>query len=94
MANILECPQCGAPLEDINPGVPTIKCKFCHSIVLKPAELSKIVPTDMRDPSAAKILQRSQDLKRMVELARSGKQIEAIRIYREVFDTSLAESKR
>jgi len=30
----------------------------------------------------------------MRELARSGKQIEAIRIYREVFDTSLAESKR
>jgi ribosomal protein L7/L12 len=94
MTQKLDCPNCGAPLDDIRLGVPTTICKFCRTNVLLPTELSKQGINMGSNAQLGDILGHAQDLKRMVELARSGKQIEAIRIFREIFDTSLAESKR
>jgi len=94
MSKTLDCPNCGAPLENIQWGSLTIKCPFCHSTVLLPTELLGAMNREPADAPVSNILEHTLDLKRMADLARSGKQVEAIRIYREVFDTSLTESKR
>jgi ribosomal protein L7/L12 len=70
------------------------KCPFCHSSILLPSELNKSEPGASKNDVFDNILGHAQDLKRMTDLARSGNKIEAIKIYREVFDTSLSESKR
>ena len=93
MVEKLDCPNCGAPLDIIQMGSLIANCKYCHTNVLLPAEVFNPIKTNINSTSG-NILGHAQDLKRMVELARSGKQIEAIRIFREVFDTSLAEAKR
>jgi ribosomal protein L7/L12 len=93
MTEKLDCPNCGAPLENIQLGSPIVNCKYCHTNVLLPTEISSPIKTNTNS-TPGNILGHAQDLKRMVELARSGKQIEAIRIFREVFDTSLAVAKR
>ncbi|MGB8253671.1 MAG: NHL repeat-containing protein, partial [Anaerolineaceae bacterium] len=94
MSKTLDCPNCGAPLDNIQPGSLTLKCPFCHSTVLLPTELLGEMNREPVDAPVSNILEHALNLKRMAVLARSGKQIEAIRIYREVFDTSLTESKR
>jgi ribosomal protein L7/L12 len=94
MTKTLDCPNCGAPLDNIQPGSLTYKCPFCHSSVLLPPELNNAVSLTSVNSDVESILGHAQDLQRMTDLARSGKQIEAIKIFREVFDTSLAESKR
>jgi hypothetical protein len=93
MVEKLDCPNCGAPLDNIQLGSPIINCKYCHTNVLLPTEITSPISSSIKT-TPGNILGHAQDLKRMVELARSGKQVEAIRIFREVFDTSLAESKR
>ncbi len=93
MIEKLDCPNCGAPLESIQLGSPIVSCKYCHTNVLLPTDISNSIKTSMNS-TPGNIPGHAQDLKRMVDLARSGKQIEAIRIFREVFDTSLAEAKR
>jgi ribosomal protein L7/L12 len=93
MTEKLDCPNCGAPLDNIHLGSLIVNCKYCHTNVLLPAELSNPIESSIK-AAPGDILAHAQDLKLMVELARSGKKIEAIKIYREVFDTSLADSKR
>ena len=93
MAEKLDCPNCGAPLESIQLGSPIVYCKYCHANVLLPLDIYNPIRSETFS-TPGNILGHAQDLKRMVELARTGKQIEAIRIFREVFDTSLAEAKR
>jgi ribosomal protein L7/L12 len=93
MTEKLECPNCGAPLDNIQLGIPITSCKYCHTSVLLPAGLSSPGKPGIT-AAPGNILGHAQDLRRMVELARSGKQVEGIRIFREVFDTSLAEGKR
>jgi ribosomal protein L7/L12 len=93
MTEKLDCPNCGAPLDSLQLGSPIVKCKYCHTHVLLPTEISNAIRSNTNS-TPGDILGHAQDVKRMVELARSGKQIEAIRIFREVFDTSLAEAKR
>jgi hypothetical protein len=43
MADIFQCPTCGAPLNAITGGTPTVECPYCHNAV--------IVPETMRTPS-------------------------------------------
>ena len=94
MTKTLDCPNCGAPLDNIQLGSLTIKCPFCHSNVLLPPELNNAGSQPIINSGFTSILGHAQDLERMADLARSGKQLEAIKIFREVFDTSLTESKQ
>lgn len=94
MTKTLDCPNCGAPLDNIQPGSFTFKCPFCHSNVLLPPELNNALSHTSINSDVESILGHAQDLQRMRDLARSGNQVEAIKIFREVFDTSLAESKQ
>ncbi len=93
MANTLECPNCGAPLDDIPSGSLTTKCTFCHSNVLLPVELLGAINQQARTSIATSIQDHADDLMRITSLARSGNTAEAMHIYREIFDTSQAESK-
>lgn len=81
MAEKLDCPNCGAPLDSIQLGSPIANCKYCHTNVLLPTEISNPIKTNINS-TPGNILGHAQDLQRMVGLARSGKQAEAIRIFR------------
>jgi hypothetical protein len=93
MSKTLDCPNCGASLDAIQPGSPTTKCNFCHSIVLLPVELLKTASSEFSGIMPDITPDHLQDINRIATLARSGSQLEAIKLFREVFDTSLAESK-
>jgi len=90
MTDTFNCPSCGGALVDIRPGETLTSCPYCNSSVVVPPELRGAVPvsndSDLR-AAAAPAIQELGDL-----LSR-GKKIDAIRLYREVFDTGLKEAK-
>ncbi len=93
MSKTLDCPNCGAPLENIQLGSLIVKCPFCHSNVLLPIELLGGINQQARTSTTTGFQEHADDLMRITNLARSGNTAEAIHIYREIFDTSQAESK-
>jgi ribosomal protein L7/L12 len=60
---------------------------------LLPPGIFKPEDADNSLPLAPSTPDQAQELLRVIALAQSGKKIEAIRLFREVFDTSLAEGK-
>lgn len=87
MIQVIKCPSCAAPLEI--DGADYEKCDFCGSQVV-------ISPQNTVSPNSYGfdgLLTQAQKLKEILYLARSGRKIEAIKIYRETFGSNLAESK-
>jgi len=75
----LNCPACGAPL-DFDGTSAVVRCKFCRNVSLIPG----ILPTQAAAPSSA--------LDEIRLLASSGKQVEAIKRYREIYGVDLNEA--
>jgi outer membrane protein assembly factor BamB/ribosomal protein L7/L12 len=75
----LNCPACGAPL-DFDGTSAMVRCKFCRNVSLIPG----ILPTQAAAPSSA--------LDEIRLLASSGKQVEAIKRYREIYGVDLNEA--
>ncbi len=69
------------------------KCEFCGTTVIVPAELfySPGVTSPFADQSG--LHGKAQKVAQIQNLIRSGKKIEAIKVFRETFGTGLAESK-
>ncbi len=103
MPNKFRCPSCGTPLDPPNNTAISIQCPSCHAIVLVPEELrwspaeawlQKLhkEPPEI-SPTPETIQANSARLSEMAQLARAGKKIEAIKIYREIFGVGLVEAK-
>lgn len=92
-----KCTSCGGPLEYQEGGALTVRCPFCDSNIIVPEELR---PRPAAQASAGgffdgilRLQQRAADLQEIARLARAGQKIEAIRLYREIFNVGLAEAK-
>lgn len=83
------CPSCGASLS-VEEGAATTKCQFCGNTVIVPEEIRGTAR-----PSAAAMggLASGAPLKELGNLIRAGNKLEAIKLYRELFGTGLAEAQ-
>lgn len=87
MPQAFKCPSCGAPLE--YRGGDFQKCDYCESNILVPKNELESGP----DIGFDSMIGRAHGLKEIVTLARAGKKIEAIKVYRELFGVDLATAK-
>jgi sugar lactone lactonase YvrE len=92
-----KCTSCGGPLEYDGSGALTVRCPFCGSSIIVPEELR---PRPAAQASSGgffdgilRLQQRAANLQEIARLARAGQKIEAIRLYREIFNVGLAEAK-
>ncbi len=100
MIQVFKCPSCGASLSYEGDPEPTLTCQFCGSTVVVPEELrakSKPSPSSASAPGldlggtlAGLPLDKLTELKRLVH---GGQKIEAIKLYREIFNVGLKEAK-
>lgn len=94
MANTLNCPTCGAPLDYSGNGG-TLRCPYCNNSV--------IVPEELRQATSGFKIAGHQDMDQtdrqqkimagVVVLAQTGKKIEAIKLYRQLTNAGLVEAK-
>jgi ribosomal protein L7/L12 len=82
---VFQCPSCGASLSYEGGPELTITCQFCGSNVIVPAEL--------RDQAASVPVLDLAKLAELKRLALGGQKIEAIELYRQMFDVGLKEAK-
>jgi LSD1 subclass zinc finger protein len=96
MTQSFHCPNCGAPLDYHGGKTPIIRCAFCQTSVIVPAEMRQAAPTE-EILSPAETLASLPDLavimREVASLTRGGKKIEAIKVFRDHFKTSLAVAK-
>lgn len=100
MSQTFNCPNCNAPL-DYQGGALTVRCPYCKSSVIVPealrsggAEPLSFSPSGLSEEIEGMLSQIQIDkLKQVAELARSGRKIEAIKIWREMSGSSLKEAK-
>jgi ribosomal protein L7/L12/outer membrane protein assembly factor BamB len=84
-AQTFNCPSCGAPLHPPQDGRASLECSFCHNTVIVPAVLQSA------DHNAE--AQQEAALGEILGLLAQSNKIEAIKRYRETFDTGLKEAK-
>ncbi|MBK9053079.1 MAG: hypothetical protein IPL78_19865 [Chloroflexi bacterium] len=98
MTQTFECPNCHASL-DFEPQTRavTVRCEFCKSTVIVPETLrvggtgnyaSDVPNTPTLDPTT-----QAARLAEVVQMVRSGRKIEAIKLFRETFHVGLKEAK-
>ncbi len=87
MLKVIKCPSCAAPLEC--DGDAFEKCDFCGSQVAV-TQQNSFSPNSVGFDG---LLNQAHKLREILGLARSGKKIEAIKIYRETFGVGLKEAK-
>lgn len=99
MVQTLQCPNCHASLDYEDTNASTIRCPYCRTTVIVPEELRGTpgaarggagIPFQAGFDLSALHVQR---LRQIGELVRSGKKLEAIKLFRETFGTGLKESK-
>jgi ribosomal protein L7/L12/sugar lactone lactonase YvrE len=101
MSIAFNCPSCSAPL-DVDDEKRSVRCPYCQNTVVVPAELRNL-DEHAASPAAPQILSMEMDLgsligqatrfRDVIDLARSGKKIEAIKLYRQLTGLGLKESK-
>jgi hypothetical protein len=100
--NVFQCPACGANLSyDGGPAL-NFPCQFCGTTVIVPEELRpKAVaqPAPQTYRAAAGVITPDlvgylpmDKLAELKRLAQSGQELQAIKLYREIFDTSATEA--
>ena len=95
MPTTLTCPQCAAPLDLPAGGGANLRCPFCSSVVLVP-ELGMHGRPGLSNPLAemfSPIIGQAKELGEVAKLVRQGQNIEAIKLYREIFGVGLKEAK-
>lgn len=92
MTQTFNCPSCQAALDLPEPVPLTVKCSYCNATVVVPASLRTSNATTNQLPE-----DEAQDkiaaLRQISELVQKGQKLEAIRLFRETFDTSLNQAK-
>ena len=87
MIQVIKCPSCAAPLEC--DGSLIQRCVFCGSSI-------SVTQNNLISPDSTEfdgLLQKSQQLKEVLNLVRSGNKIGAIKLYHQTFKTGLKEAK-
>lgn len=96
MSDTFTCPSCSAPL-DYKGGHYSIRCPYCNGSVIVPETLRDAPPPV--SPATKTIVAFDEDaaeaakLKEIAELIRLGNKIQAVKLYRQLFDVSLAKAK-
>ena len=98
MTQTFECPNCHAALNyDPSSRAVTVRCDFCNSTVIVPETLrtggSSSFSTDMPNSPILDPMMQTTRLGEVVQLVRSGRKIEAIKLFRETFHVGLKEAK-
>ena len=93
MTQTFECPNCHAALDyDPSSRAVTVRCDFCNSTVIVPETLrtggSSSFSTDMPNSPMLDPMMQATRLGEVVKLVRSGRKIEAIKLFRETFHGS------
>jgi ribosomal protein L7/L12 len=97
MSGTFNCPTCGAPLGYSGTGE-TMRCPYCNNSVIVPEDLH---PHDSIGGffqtggglDLNRTLQQAKLLKEVADLARNDKEIEAIKLFRQVTGCGLVEAK-
>ena len=87
MIQVVKCPSCSAPLEcgeDLFE-----KCDFCGSKIV----VDRTETFQENTFGFDKLLGQAYNLKEILGLARNGRKLEAVKLYRETFGVSLKEAK-
>lgn len=93
-AQKFQCPSCGASLDYEDTRALTIRCPYCNSSVIVPESLR--VASGMDGIGGMESVlgdTHTAQLAEVARLVRSGKKIEAIKLFRETFQAGLKESK-
>lgn len=91
MPQSFRCDSCSAPLEFAGGESKFQRCEFCGSQMLVPSEVREAF--DSHFDLGGGLIEQARKLKEIKQLALGGNQIEAIKVYRETFGTSLKEAK-
>ncbi len=100
MTLTFNCPFCSAPLE-VDEGKRSVRCKYCQNTVIVPHELrgeesdqvERIPQMLSMEMDLSTLIGQAAGFREVIELARDGKLIEAIKRYRELTGADLSESK-
>ncbi len=93
-AQQFQCPACGASLDYENSRALTMRCPYCNSSVIVPESLRVATGTDGIGGMESVLGDfHTAQLAEVARLVRSGKKIEAIKLFRETFQAGLKESK-
>jgi LSD1 subclass zinc finger protein len=90
MPEAFSCTSCGAPLE-VRRGETVLRCPFCNNTVSLPENAAG--PAMLTGLPAELDMQSLLRLKEVRDLARQGRTIDAIKIYREITNVGLKEAK-
>ena len=90
MTDTFDCPSCGGALVEIRPDETLTLCPYCNSSVVVPSELRERASGAQDSALRAAA---SPAIEEIGNLLSRGRKIDAIRLYREVFDTGLKEAK-
>jgi sugar lactone lactonase YvrE/uncharacterized Zn finger protein (UPF0148 family) len=96
MSLTFHCPSCGAPLDPPAHNEPSMRCPFCNSSVIVPQEMrhqTQRGDTLSRDQAMAALPDSSQQMIRIIRLIKDGEKEEAIRVFREAFDSNRSDAE-
>ena len=96
MPTTFNCSMCSAPLDVTNATGATVRCHYCGNTSILPEELrgvSKGHASGAGAGSLGSMVDQAVKMAEVAKLARAGKKIEAIKLYRETFGTSLKDAK-
>jgi len=93
MSASFQCPQCGAPLDvPANPGA-TIRCPYCSNSVIVPRDLRDGDEPEWTELNLASLTGDPEKIQAMRNVMLEGNKIEAIKIFRQLYDVDLAQAK-
>lgn len=91
MPETFKCPSCGAPLDVHANSSATIRCPFCNTSVIVPAELRQ--PASPPDFVTNQIGDMAETLNAVRNFALQGNKIEAIQLLRKLYPIGMSEAK-
>lgn len=91
MPQSFRCPSCAAPLEFAGGSSQFQNCEFCGNQIIVPDEARQAFASHFN--FGGDLINQAHKLKEIKQLALSGKQIHAIKLYRETFGVGLKEAK-
>jgi hypothetical protein len=87
MPKLFNCATCAAPLDAEAINSATVRCTYCGNTIIVPEALGDT------GGSGGSLIDQALKLAEVARLAKAGKKIPAIKLYREVFHVGLKEAK-
>ncbi|HEX8286523.1 MAG TPA: hypothetical protein VF556_00920 [Pyrinomonadaceae bacterium] len=91
MPQSFRCDSCSAPIEFAGGKSGFQRCEFCGNQIIVPAEVRQAFASHYN--FGGNLIEQSRKLKEIKQLATSGNQIQAVKLYREAFNCGLKEAK-